>query len=41
MRRMRRSTALSDMVNCFNGVPIPKPATFDEDLEDTRANRTP
>ena len=23
-----------DMVNDFNGVPIPKPATFDEDLKD-------
>ena len=27
------------MVNDFNGVPIPKPPTFDEDLKTTRASR--
>ena len=34
MRRMRRSYRPKDMVNDFNGVPIPKPPTFDEDLKD-------
>ena len=31
---MRRFTRPKDMVNDLNGVPIPKPKTFDENLND-------